>query len=211
MPLLYNTWTEFFQAKLEENGSYGELSESPISQFNDATKSHVGNPDRLRLSVASNKFNFILVTGPDKSVLLVHSAVLISQSVGKSPIIVGIHGNRSTSPFRVIPAEAATTAARTGRARASATARWKVPSLTQFLEAGTEKEFLGLRAIKDNEDKNQLDFSKLPNPVSHTHLRAHETKANILCRLLLEKKKSNTDQTLHFFYSLQTSFSTTHI
>jgi hypothetical protein len=38
-------------------------------------------------------------------------------------------------------------------------------SLTQFLEAGTEKEFLGLRAIKDNEDKNQLDFSKLPNHV----------------------------------------------
>ena len=26
-------------------------------------------------------------------------------------------------------------------------------------------------------------------PVSYTHLRAHETKANIVCRLLLEKKK----------------------
>src|SRR5660398_301534 len=27
------------------------------------------------------------------------------------------------------------------------------------------------------------------NPVSYTHLRAHETKANLVCRLLLEKKK----------------------
>ena len=27
-------------------------------------------------------------------------------------------------------------------------------------------------------------------PVSYTHLRAHETKANLVCRLLLEKKKS---------------------
>ena len=27
--------------------------------------------------------------------------------------------------------------------------------------------------------------------VSYTHLRAHETKANLVCRLLLEKKKNN--------------------
>ena len=26
-------------------------------------------------------------------------------------------------------------------------------------------------------------------PVSYTHLRAHETAANLVCRLLLEKKK----------------------
>src|SRR5660397_154951 len=30
-----------------------------------------------------------------------------------------------------------------------------------------------------------------PTPVSYTHLRAHETKANLVCRLLLEKKKNN--------------------
>ena len=28
--------------------------------------------------------------------------------------------------------------------------------------------------------------------VSYTHLRAHETKANLVCRLLLEKKKKKT-------------------
>ena len=28
-----------------------------------------------------------------------------------------------------------------------------------------------------------------PASVSYTHLRAHETKANLVCRLLLEKKK----------------------
>ena len=27
------------------------------------------------------------------------------------------------------------------------------------------------------------------NPVSYTHLRAHETLMNLVCRLLLEKKK----------------------
>jgi len=30
------------------------------------------------------------------------------------------------------------------------------------------------------------------NTVSYTHLRAHETKANLVCRLLLEKKKNTT-------------------
>src|SRR5660398_336947 len=29
----------------------------------------------------------------------------------------------------------------------------------------------------------------IPQTVSYTHLRAHETKANLVCRLLLEKKK----------------------
>src|SRR5674476_1619944 len=29
------------------------------------------------------------------------------------------------------------------------------------------------------------------NPVSYTHLRAHETGRNLVCRLLLEKKKIN--------------------
>ncbi|WP_308462707.1 PTS fructose transporter subunit IIB, partial [Pseudomonas aeruginosa] len=36
-------------------------------------------------------------------------------------------------------------------------------------------------------------------PVSYTHLRAHETLANLVCRLLLEKKKtaSYTHQRAH--------------
>ena len=30
------------------------------------------------------------------------------------------------------------------------------------------------------------------NPVSYTHLRAHETVLDLVCRLLLEKKKNKT-------------------
>src|SRR5660397_274624 len=37
----------------------------------------------------------------------------------------------------------------------------------------------------------------LPSPVSYTHLRAHETKANLVCRLLLEKKKTTKKQKIH--------------
>ena len=31
------------------------------------------------------------------------------------------------------------------------------------------------------------------DPVSYTHLRAHETGRNLVCRLLLEKKKKKAD------------------
>jgi len=44
------------------------------------------------------------------------------------------------------------------------------------------KRILHNRTQKDNRNV----------PVSYTHLRAHETKANLVCRLLLEKKKTKT-------------------
>src|SRR5660397_118310 len=34
--------------------------------------------------------------------------------------------------------------------------------------------------------------ASVPPTVSYTHLRAHETKANLVCRLLLEKKQKTT-------------------
>eukprot|EP00658_Telonema_sp_P-2_P073649 TRINITY_DN62753_c0_g1_i1.p1 TRINITY_DN62753_c0_g1~~TRINITY_DN62753_c0_g1_i1.p1 ORF type:complete len:101 (-),score=3.42 TRINITY_DN62753_c0_g1_i1:55-357(-) len=36
-------------------------------------------------------------------------------------------------------------------------------------------------------------------PVSYTHLRAHETPEHLVCRLLLEKKKTNTRN--HYKYT----------
>ena len=35
------------------------------------------------------------------------------------------------------------------------------------------------------------------NPVSYTHLRAHETVLDLVCRLLLEKKKKYKKKNLH--------------
>eukprot|EP00658_Telonema_sp_P-2_P077556 TRINITY_DN7038_c0_g1_i11.p1 TRINITY_DN7038_c0_g1~~TRINITY_DN7038_c0_g1_i11.p1 ORF type:complete len:180 (+),score=20.82 TRINITY_DN7038_c0_g1_i11:417-956(+) len=37
-------------------------------------------------------------------------------------------------------------------------------------------------------------YSALIPPVSYTHLRAHETPEHLVCRLLLEKKKKQTEQ-----------------
>src|SRR5450756_2896063 len=37
-------------------------------------------------------------------------------------------------------------------------------------------------------------FSTSPGTVSYTHLRAHETRHDLVCRLLLEKKKNKKTQ-----------------
>ena len=39
--------------------------------------------------------------------------------------------------------------------------------------------------------KGSLDYINSIYTVSYTHLRAHETVLDLVCRLLLEKKKSN--------------------
>ena len=49
-------------------------------------------------------------------------------------------------------------------------------------------------AVKD--EHNQRGFAGRfgAGPVSYTHLRAHETVLDLVCRLLLEKKNSNTNK-----------------
>ena len=37
----------------------------------------------------------------------------------------------------------------------------------------------------------ERNFSRRVEPVSYTHLRAHETVLDLVCRLLLEKKNHN--------------------
>src|SRR5678810_537001 len=43
------------------------------------------------------------------------------------------------------------------------------------------------------------------DPVSYTHLRAHETGRNLVCRLLLEKKKKKKKNIFFFFNDTATT------
>ena len=49
----------------------------------------------------------------------------------------------------------------------------------------------------------------VPAPVSYTHLRAHETVLDLVCRLLLEKKKKKLpkrDLSMHLLNTTKTEF-----
>ena len=67
----------------------------------------------------------------------------------------------------------------------------KVYPIFQALKMAEEKE-LDLVEISPNAQPpvcRIIDYSKFP--VSYTHLRAHETRHDLVCRLLLEKKNTS--------------------
>src|SRR5660398_271693 len=67
-------------------------------------------------------------------------------------------------------------------------------NLKMKLIAGQVK---GMRQRKKSSGhlQDKMQIVNCLNTVSYTHLRAHETKANLVCRLLLEKKKKKTKTT----------------
>ena len=48
----------------------------------------------------------------------------------------------------------------------------------------------GLEIVKNLRKKDEKQFLLRFRSVSYTHLRAHETVLDLVCRLLLEKKKT---------------------
>src|SRR5450756_85114 len=55
----------------------------------------------------------------------------------------------------------------------------------RFVEEGMDVA-LGARSIKPRPYARKLDGEQEAHPVSYTHLRAHETRHDLVCRLLLE-------------------------
>ena len=58
-----------------------------------------------------------------------------------------------------------------------------------FEDVLAEAQKLGYAEADPTFDVEGIDAAHKLTTVSYTHLRAHETKANLVCRLLLEKKK----------------------
>ena len=55
-----------------------------------------------------------------------------------------------------------------------------------------EHNYLNLRFAFTDDNNNKIDLTA----VSYTHLRAHETVLDLVCRLLLEKKKKQKNENL---------------
>ena len=55
----------------------------------------------------------------------------------------------------------------------------------------------GVVYLENNLSDNVFTSERLEIPVSYTHLRAHETVLDLVCRLLLEKKKKTKNKYDH--------------
>src|SRR5450759_1141014 len=64
-------------------------------------------------------------------------------------------------------------------------------SLAFAVESRDELTASGCNACEENLEirRKRSEGFPDPGPVSYTHLRAHETRHDLVCRLLLEKKK----------------------
>ena len=61
--------------------------------------------------------------------------------------------------------------------------------LSSILDLWQEHHDQAGENIAKAQKKQQRDYNlRHSQPVSYTHLRAHETRGNLVCRLLLEKK-----------------------
>jgi hypothetical protein len=157
----YNTWKDFYHDKHLEGGTFRELFDSSVTTFNKTSLDHLNDSKTLKVTVASSRFTFILLPGQDKKVNLLHSAILVPTGTFEEPVIIGIQGSRSTSPFQVIPLDPITRAIRTGRT-SKTSEKWTAPSLDQFLALTSETEFEELKAERGTEITEDMDFSRIP-------------------------------------------------
>eukprot|EP00658_Telonema_sp_P-2_P029048 TRINITY_DN22151_c0_g1_i1.p1 TRINITY_DN22151_c0_g1~~TRINITY_DN22151_c0_g1_i1.p1 ORF type:complete len:106 (-),score=34.36 TRINITY_DN22151_c0_g1_i1:61-378(-) len=67
-----------------------------------------------------------------------------------------------------------------------------VPEGTYEALGETPSAAIPTQSSKSNPSQQRGTKHLSLQPVSYTHLRAHETPEHLVCRLLLEKKKTNT-------------------
>ena len=71
------------------------------------------------------------------------------------------------------------------------------PNIINYYEFGAYTDFIKSELIENNLDVKRI----IPTPVSYTHLRAHETVLDLVCRLLLEKKNKHHTIYFHIIYN----------
>ena len=71
----------------------------------------------------------------------------------------------------------------------------EIASLKEILELSKSNAQFTVVTGRRRIGKTSLVWNAYENePVSYTHLRAHETGRNLVCRLLLEKKKQEKEK-----------------
>ena len=71
----------------------------------------------------------------------------------------------------------------------------EMSTMLEMIREFMDREVIPLEGEMLHGDPATLEAGVKAAPVSYTHLRAHETVLDLVCRLLLEKKKTQTPPT----------------
>lgn len=140
MPSPITDWNEYYHSKHKEGGTFLDLFESQVNSFNETTLDNLNNDQALKLAIVSSRYSFIILPGPDRTIHLLHSSILVPQGAWQEPSLIGIQGGKVISPFRSIPLDQMTKAIRSGRITQKSNEKWTVPTLEQFLTLSREQE-----------------------------------------------------------------------
>jgi hypothetical protein len=169
----HTTWMSLYvQKSREPTGQLSELDDMPFNVFDEITQNLTSKPDELKLFIAGNPFNFLILPGHGKNVKIVHHLFLRAPKPDARPIVIGLHGNRKgTTVFKGIDPQAATDPMPLGApaprspitragSKAVPTTTKMLPTIQQLIFKQTELEFAGIIGTSGLPVKN---LEKWPN------------------------------------------------
>jgi hypothetical protein len=167
------TWSSFYECNKEEIPTLQAAYEITFANYDTMTQALNQLGDELVLRTATLPHNFVILPGPTNQgkILLLHHCLTVSEP-GERPILVGVNGNRYSSPFKAFdhddaaislkPPVAITEAPRIStrsRPMAPNDARenpHSIPTNQQFLEVDDDNDFRGLVGDRNGQEIETL-------------------------------------------------------
>jgi hypothetical protein len=155
------SWTDFYESKRDEIASLTAVYVESFESLAEMTLGIKTGAD-LAITIASRTYNFLILTGEENSINLLHHCYNTTKPGSAAGVVIGIHGTRRTAPFKAFdPAQAVSTLRPPRPQKKDKKTKRFIPSLQMFLTTKTKKEFEDLRGTE--QDNTVDDLATWPN------------------------------------------------
>jgi hypothetical protein len=163
------TWSSFYDSNKEEIPTLQAAYEMSFKTYDTMTQALNQLGEELVVRMATLPHNFVLLPGSSNQgkILLLHHCFTVSEP-GERPILVGVNGNRYSSPFKAFDPDEATARLKpptaitqtprisTRSKPAGSESKHFIPTLRQFLEVEYESDFQALAGNDNGEEVETL-------------------------------------------------------
>jgi hypothetical protein len=151
------TWVSFYNKNREDGGAVEALFDQSDTDLSVITKGHMDDRSKFIATITgSDGANALLVPSEKKNTVeWIHQGLAMNLQFGGDTLLAFVHGNLSSSPFKLIDIEAAVSlieAKMPGKSTRKSAARAKSPNPESYFGISDEADFVALPA----EDCNAL-------------------------------------------------------